>query len=123
MKTFLKIEEAALFLVAMFMFNNLGLSWWWFTACILLPDLSMVGYLVSGRVGAYAYNFFHHKAVAVMVWFAGLHISNVSVQFVGIILFAHASMDRMLGYGLKYETGFRFTHLGVIGKEGAAAKP
>jgi hypothetical protein len=26
-------------------------------------------------------------------------------------------MDRMMGYGLKYETGFKDTHLGKIGKK------
>jgi hypothetical protein len=35
----------------------------------------------------------------------------------GIILFAHSSMDRLFGYGLKYFTGFSDTHLGKIGKE------
>jgi hypothetical protein len=31
-------------------------------------------------------------------------------------MFSHAAFDRMLGYGLKYEQGFRHTHLGTIGK-------
>ena len=35
----------------------------------------------------------------------------------GIILFGHSSMDRFFGYGLKYENGFKFTHLGEIGKK------
>nr|WP_227009131.1 DUF4260 family protein [Christiangramia fulva] len=34
----------------------------------------------------------------------------------GIILFARSSFDRMPGYGLKYEKGYKFTHLGEIGK-------
>jgi hypothetical protein len=29
---------------------------------------------------------------------------------------AHIGIDRALGYGLKYSTGFGFTHLGRIGK-------
>jgi hypothetical protein len=28
---------------------------------------------------------------------------------------AHIGMDRALGYGLKYQKGFGFTHLGRIG--------
>jgi hypothetical protein len=35
----------------------------------------------------------------------------------GIVLFGHSSLDRMLGFGLKYKEGFGFTHLGKIGKE------
>jgi Zn-dependent membrane protease YugP len=40
---------------------------------------------------------------------------------IGILLFAHASFDRILGYGLKYETGFRDTHLGCLEK--SSTKP
>ncbi|MEO6611453.1 MAG: DUF4260 family protein [Chitinophagaceae bacterium] len=29
----------------------------------------------------------------------------------------HSSMDRMFGYGLKTNEGFKYTHLGMIGKE------
>jgi hypothetical protein len=36
-------------------------------------------------------------------------------QGVALIWFAHIGMDRALGYGLKYETGFNDTHLGRIG--------
>jgi hypothetical protein len=117
MKTILKLEELAMFVASLILFNRLGISWWWFAACILLPDLSMIGYLINTRMGAYAYNFFHHKGVATLIWLAGLYIGNATLQFTAIILFAHASMDRMFGYGLKYETGFRFTHLGTVGKD------
>jgi hypothetical protein len=39
------------------------------------------------------------------------------LEFEGLILFSHSAMDRMLGYGLKYESGFKFTHLGEIGQK------
>jgi len=32
-------------------------------------------------------------------------------------MFGHSSMDRMFGYGLKTEEGFKYTHLGMIGKK------
>lgn len=123
MKTVLKIEEAAMFAAAIILFNNLGISWWWFAACILLPDLSMIGYLVNSRSGAVVYNFFHHKGLAILIGLVGLHVESTALQFSGLILFAHASMDRMLGYGLKYETGFQFTHLGIVGKNKQASNP
>lgn len=31
-------------------------------------------------------------------------------------LFSHSAMDRIFGYGLKHENGFKFTHLREIGK-------
>jgi len=33
-----------------------------------------------------------------------------------MIWLAHIGFDRALGYGLKYASGFGFTHLGRIGK-------
>ena len=38
--------------------------------------------------------------------------------FAGMTLWlAHIGIDRALGYGLKYATGFSYTHLGRIGKD------
>ena len=45
----------------------------------------------------------------------GLFLELQYVELVGIVLFAHAAFDRIVGYGLKYERGFKFTHLGEIG--------
>ena len=36
-------------------------------------------------------------------------------QGVALVWFAHIGMDRALGYGLKYDTDFKDTHLGRIG--------
>jgi hypothetical protein len=116
MKKILRLEEAAMFAAAVMFFPKLGISWWWFTGCILLPDLSMLGYLVNAKVGAYTYNLFHHKALAIIIGVAGIFFNSVILAFIGLILFAHASMDRSFGYGLKYEDGFNSTHLGMIGK-------
>jgi len=33
-----------------------------------------------------------------------------------MIWMAHIGIDRALGFGLKYDAGFGFTHLGRIGK-------
>ena len=102
---------------AMYLFNGLGMSWWWFTAFLFVPDLSMIGYLANPKVGALLYNFIHHKALAIIVYLAGIYFKNTSLQFTGIILFAHSSMDRVMGYGLKYQDSFNNTHLGIIGKK------
>jgi hypothetical protein len=100
--------------ICLYFFPMFGLSWWWFIAFILLPDIGMLGYLFSPRTGAYTYNLFHHKGVAASVFLAGLMFSSLPIQFAGFILFAHATLDRMLGYGLKYEKGFKYTHLGEL---------
>lgn len=122
MKNILKLEEIFMFLAAILVFNTLSYSWWLFPAFLLLPDLSMLGYLANNRNGAYIYNFFHHKAVAICVFIAGYYFGIEALQLAGTILFAHASMDRVFGYGLKYITSFQDTHLGKIGKTEKAAE-
>jgi hypothetical protein len=45
MKTLLRLEHAALALAALIAYQLSGGSWWLFAALILVPDLSMAGYL------------------------------------------------------------------------------
>lgn len=106
-----------MFVLGVFMYGLLGYPWWLFFVLILTPDIGMLGYLVNERVGALGYNIFHHKGVAIFLYFMGMYLSYPVVQMVGVILFAHSSMDRIFGYGLKYDKGFKFTHLGEIGKK------
>ena len=116
MKRLISIEELFLGLLAIFLFRTLGYDWWWFPLLLLAPDLSMLGYLAGPRVGAFTYNFFHHKAVAVAYYVVGVLIGSTPVQFAGLIMLAHSSFDRVLGYGLKYPDSFEHTHLGMIGR-------
>lgn len=115
MKNLLKLEEAFMFGLSIFLFSKLDYAWW-YALLILAPDLSMVGYLVSTQVGAMAYNLIHHKALGIGIFVLGIVLVNQPLQFIGLILFGHSSMDRMLGYGLKYPDSFEHTHLGMIGK-------
>ncbi|MFD1603604.1 DUF4260 domain-containing protein [Flavobacterium artemisiae] len=116
MKTVLKLEETALFILGIFLFSRLNYEWWWFLALILAPDLSMIGYAFGNKAGAFFYNAFHHKGIAVLIYVFGCYFDIEMLQLMGIILFSHSAMDRIFGYGLKYEKGFKYTHLGEIGK-------
>jgi hypothetical protein len=46
----------------------------------------------------------------------GSILASQPLQLAGLILFGHSSMDRVLGYGLKYSDSFQHTHLGMLGK-------
>jgi len=116
MKTTIQLEEIGLFLLGIYLFNQLPYDWWWFLALLLTPDLSMIGYFFGKKAGAVSYNFFHHRGVAVLAYLLGVQYANPVIELMGAILFAHASMDRIFGFGLKYEKGFKFTHLNEIGK-------
>lgn len=115
MKTLLKWEEAAMFLLSICLIGQLHYAWYWWLVWILAPDFSMIGYIVNTKFGAVCYNIVHHKGVAVALYLIGLYTYNQALQFAGLILFGHSSMDRGLGYGLKYPDSFQNTHLGRIG--------
>src|SRR6476660_8580767 len=117
MKATLKLEELGMFLFGIYLYSLTGYQWWWFLVLILAPDVSMIGYLAGNKIGAFAYNLAHHKAAALAVYLAGIYFENLLLQLLGAILFSHSAMDRIFGYGLKYDTGFKFTHLGEIGKK------
>lgn len=120
MKKLLQLEEAVMFGACLYFFPHFDLSWWWLIGCILLPDIGMVGYALNAKTGAYTYNVLHHRGVAIAVILLGILAQSTAIQFAGYILLTHACMDRMLGYGLKYEKGFKYTHLGEIGKDKTA---
>jgi hypothetical protein len=119
MKIILQLEELAMFLCSILAFSTLPFAWWWFPVLILSPDISMLGYTINSKVGAVTYNFFHHKAIALAALVIGYYLLSDYWLMAGIVLFGHSSLDRFMGYGLKYFKGFTFTHLGSIGKEKA----
>ncbi len=111
----LRLENSLILLVALLGYHALQASWLMLAALILIPDLSMLGYLLSKRAGACIYNIAHSYAVpaVLVIWsqFAGDLLLELA-----IIWIAHIAADRALGFGLKSTTGFRITHLGYVGK-------
>jgi hypothetical protein len=89
----------------------------WVAPALLLPDVSMVGYLGGARLGALTYNAVHNWTLALAVLGLGWWLSNVPALLIGAVLVAHVGMDRALGYGLKLPTSFQDTHLGRIGRQ------
>ena len=116
MKSILRIEELAMTAAAIFLISTLhmGLSWWAYVLLFFAPDVSMLGYIAGNTSGAFFYNLFHHRGVALAVAAAGLWFASPVIMFAGLMLFAHSCFDRMMGYGLKYIAGFKHTHLGDL---------
>lgn len=113
----LKLEGMALFALCIFAYAKLGCSWWLFGALILAPDLGIAGYLRNARTGAQLYNALHLTALPIVIGAWGYSWSEPLAIGIALIWLAHIGMDRMLGFGLKYETDFADTHLGRIGKD------
>ena len=115
-RVLLRIEGAFIFVIALVLYSRLGESWWLFAILFLAPDLSFLGYLAGARVGAIAYNALHTIAGPILLALAGLFVPYEPAMAVALIWLAHCGIDRALGYGLKYQAGFGFTHLGRIGR-------
>lgn len=112
-----RAEGATLALVALIAYHLSGASWWLFAALILVPDISFAAYLAGPVTGAYGYNALHSWiGPALLLVAASLAGWPLGIS-VGLIWVAHIGSDRALGYGLKYTTGFRDTHLGRIGRD------
>jgi hypothetical protein len=114
----IQIEEAAITAVSIYFLSkyNLGLPIWALVVLFFSPDFSMLGYIANTRVGAFTYNLFHHRGLALALMAAGFFIHLDILVTVGLLLVAHSSFDRMLGYGLKFSDHFKHTSLGWMGK-------
>ncbi len=112
----LRLEGLLVMLTAMMAYDKFGAGWGTFAWFFLTPDLSFLGYLAGARVGAISYNVAHSYIGAVACLIASQLLAAPLLLTIGIIWCAHIGFDRALGYGLKYSTGFKFTHLGRIGR-------
>jgi hypothetical protein len=115
----LRLEGAALFVLATLAFARTGASWWLYAVLFLSPDLSFAGYLAGPRLGAVAYNALHSTLGPAVLAGLGLFLESSMLLGIAAIWAAHIGFDRMLGYGLKYTSGFNDTHLGRIGRQPA----
>ena len=117
MRRWLQAEGAATFAIGLAAFLWLGLPWYAFALLLLVPDLSLFGYVRGPRTGAIVYNLVHDLATGVVVFGLGVASGIVPIAAAGAVLVAHSGMDRVAGYGLKFPTAFGDTHLGHIGKD------
>ena len=115
-KNWLRFEGLILFGVAIVTFAGQNQKWWLFPLLLLVPDIFMIGYLANSRVGAFFYNLGHsYMAPALMVFFAWRAESKLAMAL-GFIWLGHIGWDRFFGYGLKYDSDFKHTHLGDLNK-------
>ena len=107
----LRVEGAVMLVGSVLLYWMGGGSWWLFALLLLAPDLSMLGYLAGPRVGAIVYNVFHYYPLPAALGIIGMLAGSPLAVSVVLVWFAHIGMDRLMGYGLKYPTGFKDTHL------------
>ncbi len=110
-KLLLHLEGAFVLGLSLFFYARLDMSWSLFAALFLAPDLGLLGYLAGPKIGAACYNALHTYALPIVLLATGIATASDALTSISIIWAAHIGMDRMVGYGLKYSTSAKETHL------------
>lgn len=113
-KIILHLEGFAVLVLSIYFYKYNQFSWSFFFMLLFVPDISLFGYFINNKKGAIIYNLGHNYIFATITIILGLKLSNQTALAIGLIWSAHIGMDRMLGYGLKYPTRFKDTHLSRV---------
>ena len=107
----LRAEGVVAAVFAVLLYRDTGESWLLFALLALAPNLSMLGYLGSTRLGTVTYNVFHTVVLPLLLAAVGIARNDDHLIAVSLIWLTHIAVDRALGYGLKSPTGFKDSHL------------
>lgn len=110
-RTFLRVEGVAALGIALGGYFTLNGPIWLLVVLALAPDLSMIGYLAGPRVGSLTYNIVHTYTLPIFLGALGFWADIRIALLVALIWAGHIGADRLVGYGLKFESGFKNTHL------------
>ncbi len=113
-KFLLHLEGTVVAAAGLWVYHQLGASWGLFAALILVPDLSMLGYLAGPVWGARLYNLGHTYVLPGLLWLCLSFLAPAIALPVALIWTIHIGIDRALGFGLKYGSGFKDTHLNKV---------
>lgn len=113
----LRLEGLIVLIGSLYVYHQIGTgSWVLFFFLFFIPDIGLVGYFWGIKLGAITYNCTHTYVAPLFLFLFCRCFFSVDLDYLSIIWVAHIGFDRALGFGLKYTTGFKYTHLGVIGK-------
>lgn len=110
----LRLEGLGVLGTAVFLYSQAEFSWLTFVLLLLWPDIAIAAYAINLKTGSMVYNLIHTYFFPLLL--AGVAITAdfpLGYQF-ALIWLAHIGMDRMVGYGLKYPTDFKDTHLNRV---------
>lgn len=97
----MRIVAGAAFLALVGAYLLAGGSGWMGLVLLLVPDLSMLGFLVGPKAGVGAYNAVHRPLLPTMLlvvaWLAHFHVASLVLM----VWVAHIAMDRAANLGLK----------------------
>ena len=115
-KIWLRVDGLVLFAATIFLFGSEHQRWWIYPVLLFVPDIFMLGYIASTKLGAFLYNAGHSYLLPGTTLFLGWRGHHPLLLAIGFIWLGHVGWDRFFGYGLKYDNGFGHTHLGDLHK-------
>ena len=80
----------------------------------------MLGYLAGPWWGSRIYNSIHSYVTPGTLALMAMLLHAQGLLPFALIWINHIGVDRLLGYGLKYPSGFQCTHLGRTGRTHAS---
>ena len=110
-RVLLRVEGLAVLVAAVILYFHADHQWWLFLILFLAPDLGLLGYLAGARAGAVFYDTLHLEALPIALGVVGVLAESDACIALALVWLAHIGMDRALGYGLKYPTVFKDSHL------------
>ena len=110
-RTFLRFEGLSALIVALAGYFTLDGPLWLLAVLAFAPDLSMLAYLAGARIGSLGYNLVHTYTLPAALGGLGVWADS-RIALLGALVWAgHIGADRLVGYGLKFDSGFTGTHL------------
>ena len=107
----LRLESAAILIGAIALYADAGWSWLAFVGLLIAPDISLLALAVNDRLGAVLYDVVHNYTLPVALGVVSLLAdASLGVQ-IATVWIAHIGMDRQIGYGLRYPSNSKETHL------------
>lgn len=106
-----RLEGLAVLAFGILLYFHFGGKWSW-VWLILWPDIGIIGFLLGNKVGSIIYNIFHFYVFPLSLIAYSLISGQGNVLLLaGLLWTAHIGMDRFFGFGLKYPSAFRDTHI------------
>lgn len=108
-RNLVKLENVFVLILVLSLYATFDFSFWLFLVFLLVSDLTAIGYVFNKRIGSMVYNVGHTYALPSLVTLLYLLLNEPVLFQIAIIWLVHISMDRALGFGLKYASDFKIT--------------
>lgn len=110
-KKIVRLEYLFVLFLLIYLYFSQNYSLWLFLILLFAPDISIIFYKINNKIGGIAYNIIHTYTIPIiLVVIAKLFFEDSIILPICLIWMLHISMDRFVGYGLKYDD-FKETHL------------